>query len=261
MSKKPRPRYAKLPPEPPLLQTLRDLGYTGDGQLNVDVSEPNALENYRAKMWDDLGSRSVGDLDDILAIWKHTIKAKDTARLAQIAIVQRAGSMAKRQNFASVAIQGAAQTLDVALLFHTARDTWFAAATISQCRIALELAAKAVFISTGADDEPGRWRSAHMIRDRHKRRAAQISMSEAMPVLQRYLAIRHPNADAIEDVYHWLCGYVHFDARALIRNQNHEDAYAALAYVGWATAVGSEVVTGVMPIAEWPKRWPARKPW
>lgn len=244
-----------------MLTTLRDRGYAGPAYEPADMSDADALDKYRAKMWDDLQSRSIGNKAALGEVWRHIVETKDHAFRIQSAVSSRTGKMSKRQNYASINIQAAAQVLEVATLLHTAKDTWFATSAISQCRIALELAAKAVFIAVGADDEPGRWRSAHMLRDKRKRRVTQIGMKEALGALEPLLTKKEPQADATGRVYEWFCAYVHFDARTMLQAPQHERAFAAVAYVAWVIAAAGEIITGVPNLARWPKRLPVPRPW
>jgi hypothetical protein len=254
--------FDKEPPFFTLRETLRRMGYPVPPKAMAPVKfVPNALEEFRTAMWDDLEARPVGNQRDLEGIWTHTMGARDRVLIMVDDINARRGSLTRRQNFAQINVQAGAQTLEVALLLHTAADVWYSYTVLSQCRIALELAAKGAFLALGTNDEPGRWFSAHTVKEKSKRRTMQIKMGECLLALDPFVATREPTAATPSKVYEWLCSYTHFGAEVVLRPGTHVKAYAGLAYTGWLLAVVAEIVSGLPPFAKWPLRWPNPLPW
>lgn len=249
--KKKHPRKPAVSPDPPFQTMNESLGRADEHIQQVILrydGDPAAnIAKFRDEGWADLSTRAVGHATELaLAYANVDWAALNVSKLASR--LEPRGHLNVRGAAAGRNVVGSAVIARSALLTHLREDDRFEYATCALLRASIELAARAVFIARGAKDEASCFN-----------RGGQLKAADTMRVFDSELAKREPTADSPSRVYKWLCGFTHVDATVMNKGADHENAYSALAYVAWASAVAAEVVVGVRQAVL--PTIPATRPW
>lgn len=245
---------AAVPPDPPLV-TLHDALRATDEHVESFISrwEGDAADNFtrwrsEPERWSTLSSRQIGNAEDLAFVYLNVNNAEEFITRIARRVQERGGTPSVRADAAGRNVLAATYVLHGALLGHLREHEIYEYGTCSLARTGIELAARAAMIARGAGNEASLFNRGDAIR-----------AADAMRVFDGVVTARRADADQPSRVYAWLCHFTHMDAIAM-RGVSHEQAYAALSYVCWATAVAAEVVVGE-PFAMSPTRWPSPRPW
>jgi hypothetical protein len=213
----------------------------------------DAFRQFREENWDGLMARGVGGSAALAAAYLNAAQLHDMLPNVAEQLLRNNPSVALSDdlNHGSALALAAAQMVNASLLAHLRKANWYEHATLLMLRSALEMAGSAAVFAVGPLHARQSWLAGH-----------RLSGELAMPCLTNLIRATRAEVPDAGAVYAWLSKHVHF-TRACIADgaPAHEDAYAALAYVAWCTAIVAEAHLGVGGIAIWPKEWPERLPW
>lgn len=222
------------------------------------MSSAESLEQFRSGDWDDLSQRPVGNADDIAPTTANTTSALELLRQTAV-YLEKLGTteLPDPLNYGAAMILAAAQTVGSALLLHLRKAMWNEHAALAVSRTALEALVTGSALLSDADGCVARWLQGD-----------RVNATKYMPLLGAALKTKRADTPDPAVVYEWLSRHTHFTRDALMRSHvsstqplDHTASYAALSYIGWATAAMAEIVSGYDQVAEWPARWPSPLPW
>lgn len=253
--RKNKPPIVPDPPLESLRSTLDRAGKTIRGVRAGSNGDPESnLHKFVGKGMADLTARSVGNWKDLSDAYLNGFMASKFLVDVSHALEAVAAQPHPRAQGAGVNIMAASYTLLSALVLHLRVEPWNDRAAMALARTALESTGRAALIATGTANEATRWENE-----------VQFTAKECVVALDKVVAKRREGARPASAVYEWLCNFAHMNTSGLRHffdgpATKHEDTYAALAYVSWATAVVAELVFGDVEFAQWP-RFPETVPW
>ena len=230
-----------------------NFGMDGDPQENLSKLATTNITN--------LDKFTIGNARHVAAVSVQVETVADLLRKMADLIDAHAPPMPPRTQFAGVSVLAGSQMVGSALLMHMRASDWYVNSTLILLRTALEQAAIGGVIARGTGSEATQWLEGPKLPTPKDRQNAEFRVAQCCKDLAPFISTHSPIADDPTDIYRWLCNFTHLNSAVLTNKPSHEDAYAALAYVGWFCAVMGEIVIGVPGIAIWPSIWPAKLPW
>lgn len=202
----------------------------------------------------DLDARSIGNWADLAMAYQNALVGEKTPIDLARKLEELQRPVPERANAAAHNTIVASKLIDSAMLMHLRPERWHDQVALAISRIALETAGRAVLIAHGTRDEPERYEQGD-----------GFEAAACIAALKRPLA-SDSRATPPDLVYAWLCRFGHMNyAATRLWFDDHDElalkAYAGIAYVSWATAKATEVVTGLSGLAKWPDNMPSPLPW
>jgi hypothetical protein len=245
--------------EPAVADTLKKhmdrIGHRREGyKAGTTMPPEESLKLFRESNWDDFTARS-GGAAALVTAYGNAFEAaavlRDTAGYLAQHDPTLATHLTDEANYGAALAAGAAQMVNAALLTHLRSSVWYERATLLMLRSALEMVSGAAELVLATPGSNNAWLAGNRFN----------AAGSSLPALNRVLRLYEVAAPDASDVYSWLSQHTHFTKTCFDGDPTHDDAYAALAYVSWASAVVAGAIAGWEPIARWPTSWPARLPW